>query len=267
LPENDLTVENDLALLSRAAQEAGQIALRYFRQNPKVWMKAGNSLVSEADLEVDAYLKRELLGLRPDYGWLSEETGDERGKRLFGRFFVVDPVDGTRGFIEQKTEWCISIAIVEDGRPIAGVLECPARSEHFLAQTGKPALLNGEPVRIAPPGLRSRRRVSCRQSMISRLPVSFVQSVTLETDISSLAYHLALLSSGQLDAVFIRPGCHDWDIAAADIILQQSGGMLTGITGQPVVYNRPPFCHGFLLASGNESFQNMLNVVRETDLG
>jgi len=259
-------MEDDLALLSRAAREAGRIAMRYFRQAPQVWMKAGNSPVSEADLAVDAFLKCELLGSRPDYGWVSEETGDDRTGHAFRRFFVVDPIDGTRGFLEQKAEWCVSVAVVEDGRPVAGVLECPVTGEHFVAQAGKPALLNGEIIRVAPQGVRGRPLVSCQRSIVHRLPVSFVQSVTVETYIPSLAYRLALLSSGRLDAVFIRPNCHDWDIAAADIILKQGGGMLAGLTGQPVLYHRSSFCHGFLLAGGNACFELMLDIVREADL-
>lgn len=266
MPVSDPFAEDDIALLSRAARAAGEIALRYFRQAPKVWMKAGDSPVSEADLAVDAFLKDALLTARPNYGWISEETGDDRAGRSYRRFFVVDPIDGTRGFIEHKDEWCISIAVVEKGRPLAGVLECPARGEHFVAQAGKPALLNGSPVVVAAPGLRRPPLVSCQASIINRLPASFARSVTLESYIPSLAYRLALVSCGRLDAVFIRPRCHDWDIAAADIILQQSGGMLADAAGRAVIYQQPPFCHDFLFAGVKGNFEDMLDIVRHAQL-
>jgi len=242
------------------------VALRYFQQSPEVWLKTGNSPVSEADLAVDAFLKSVLLEARPDYGWISEETDDERERRPFRRYFVVDPIDGTRGFIDGKNEWCISIAVVEDGCPLAGVLECPVLQEHYAARAGGPARLNGKTITVAAPQRREKPLVSVVKSMISRLPVSYLQSVTLESHIPSLAYRLALLSCGRIDAVYIRPDCHDWDIAAADLILQQSGGRLGDLSGQPVRYLVPPFCHGFLLAGGNNNFANMLDIVRKVDL-
>ncbi|RCL00723.1 MAG: myo-inositol-1(or 4)-monophosphatase [Candidatus Tokpelaia sp. JSC189] len=240
--------------------------MRHFGQAPEVWIKTGNSPVCEADLAVDAFLKRTLLDTRPDYGWISEETGDERAARPFHRFFIVDPIDGTRGFLEGKVEWCISIAVVENGHPIAGVLECPVKNEHYLARKGKPALLNGNVIQIALPPCRERSVISCRSSMIRKLPRAFVDCVTLKTDIPSLAYRLALLSRGCLDAVFIRSGCHDWDIAAADIILRQSGGIIVGLEEQSVLYLQAPFCHDFLVAGRNQNIRKMLDIVCKTDL-
>jgi myo-inositol-1(or 4)-monophosphatase len=117
----------DLALLLDAARQAGAIALRYFGKDPQVWMKEGASPVSEADYAADAYLRETLLAARPDHGWLSEETADDPARLKARRLFVVDPIDGTRGFLEGKDTWCVSVALVEDGRTIAGVLECPAK--------------------------------------------------------------------------------------------------------------------------------------------
>ncbi|RCL01162.1 MAG: Inositol monophosphatase family protein [Candidatus Tokpelaia sp. JSC085] len=263
-----MEMEDDLTLLSWTAREAGKIAMRYFQQAQKVWVKSSNSPVSEADFAVDSFLKRELLSARPDYGWISEESRDDRTKDTkdtYSRFFVVDPIDGTRGFIERKTGWCISIAVVEDGRPIVGVLECPAKREQFLTKIGTPALLNGQVIRVALSGARSRLLIFCQKSILNRLPAPFVQSVTPDTSIPSLAYRLALLSSGRLDVVFIRSGCHDWDIAAADIILKQSGGTLAGMTGHPIRYHRPSSCHGFLLACGNDMFQSIVDIASQAD--
>ena len=113
---------SDLSLLVDTAREAGQIAMRFFKQSPEVWMKGGTSPVSEADYAVDAFLRQTLLSARPDHGWLSEETADGLARLSARRTFVVDPIDGTRGFLEGADRWCVSVAIVEAGRPIAGVL-------------------------------------------------------------------------------------------------------------------------------------------------
>ena len=106
----------DLELLTDLGKEAGEIALKWFRQDPQVWMKEGQSPVSEADFAIDQFLQKELMAARPDYGWLSEETDDNRERLQAERVFVVDPIDGTRGFIAGSDQWCISIAVVERGR-------------------------------------------------------------------------------------------------------------------------------------------------------
>jgi len=266
LPVNNATPADDLALLSRAAREAGFIAMRYFGQGPEVWIKEGNSPVSEADFAVDAFLKQTLLAARPDYGWLSEETTDERAGQIFRRSFIVDPIDGTRGFLERRSDWCVSVAVVEDGRPLTGVLDCPVKAEHYSAQIDKPALCNGEMIRVAPCKAHEPMRISCRASVAKRLPEACLPRLTFEKHVSSLAYRLALLSRGALDGVFIRPDCHDWDIAAADLILRQSGGLLCTLDRQEVSYQKVPFRHNFLVAGGVDVIDNLLEIAAGADL-
>ena len=128
---DDLTT--DLALVRDAAREAGEIAMRYFRKDPDVWMKEGVSPVSAADIAVDDFLRDTLGRARPDYGWLSEETADSHERLSARRTFVVDPIDGTRAFIAGQRTWCVSIAVVENGAPLVGVLDCPAKDEIYEA--------------------------------------------------------------------------------------------------------------------------------------
>jgi len=142
----------ELALILEAAREAGRIAMRYFGKTPDVWMKTGQSPVTEADIAVDRFLKAELLAARPDYGWLSEETVADTSRLSAKRTFVVDPIDGTRGFIGGLDMWCVSIAIVEDGRPIAGVLDAPVKEQIFEATRGGPALRDGAAIRVREAG-------------------------------------------------------------------------------------------------------------------
>ena len=130
--------------------EAGRIAMRFFRQRPEVWMKAGSSPVSEADYAVDRFLRETLLAARPHYGWLSEETADSGSRLSARRTFVVDPIDGTRGFLEGRDIWCVSAAVVENGRPLAGVLEVPARQETYTALPGRGAFKNGARIMVRP---------------------------------------------------------------------------------------------------------------------
>src|SRR5690606_34519579 len=121
-----------------------------FGRDPEVWMKAGVSPVSEADYAVDAFLKETLRRARPAYGWLSEETVDTPERLAAARTFVVDPIDGTRAFLAREDVWCVSIAVVERGRPTVGVLDAPARKEVFAARAGAGAVLNGRRIAVRP---------------------------------------------------------------------------------------------------------------------
>src|SRR5690606_38537737 len=129
-----------------AAVTAGIIASGYFRQELKTWTKEFGSPVSEADVVLDKFLHSALTTARPDYGWLSEESEDNPARLSHRRVFVVDPIDGTRGFIRGEDSWTVSLAVVEDGIAIAGVIYAPVRDEMFEACRGGGAVLNGRPL-------------------------------------------------------------------------------------------------------------------------
>jgi myo-inositol-1(or 4)-monophosphatase len=264
LPVNDLAkpLEGEIALLSDAAARAGEIAMRYYRRDPGVWMKVGDSPVSEADIAVDTFLKESLLRARPDYGWLSEETPDARSKGVSGRAFVVDPIDGTRAFIEGRKTWCVSVAIVEDGRPIAGVLDCPAREERFWAVRGRGAWKNGEALQVRPP--RGPARVAGPRELIDRLAMPSDQ-LDRAHYVPSLAYRIAMVASGRLDASFVRPNSHDWDLAAADLILNEAGGSLLTRSGHAPRYLGEDPKHGTLAAGSGELMRLLSLTIADLD--
>ena len=118
--DSSLLSAADVPLLVDAARAAGEIALSFFRRDPKVYTKTDQSPVTEADLAVDAYLRETLQAARPDHGWLSEETADTADRLSRRRVFVVDPIDGTRAFIRGEDSWSVSLAVVEDGIAVAG---------------------------------------------------------------------------------------------------------------------------------------------------
>lgn len=259
MPETDPS--SDLALLREAAREAGRIAMRYFGQSPEVWMKDGHSPVSEADFAVDSYLKDVLLRARPDYGWISEETADERAVMVRRRAFVVDPIDGTRAFINGDDQWCVSIAVVEDGRPLAGVLECPARDELIEAGVGLGALQNDAPIHTRLPPEGGTITIAVARSMAQTLPQAWRDRIELHPHVPSLAYRVAMVARGDLAGTFIRPNSHDWDLAAADLILSEAGGALVTGAGLPLHYGGPTQSHGALVAASGKLLHEMLSVV------
>jgi myo-inositol-1(or 4)-monophosphatase len=258
---HDIDLAEELALLHEAAARGGEIAMRFFGRNPEVRMKAGDSPVSAADIAVDEFLRRTLLSARPDYGWISEESAPARaaGGR---RSFVVDPIDGTRGFVDGRSTWCVSVAIVERGRPIAGVLDCPAQGERFGARSGGGAWKNEMPLRVPPPGPITR--IAGPKKMVD-LMTERTGDIERIAYIPSLAYRLAMAADGRLDATFVKPFSHDWDLAAADLILKEAGGQLRNRFGHEPAYAGEDPRHGTLVAGSGALLDEMSVVIAQLD--
>lgn len=253
--------EDELALLKDAAAEAGRIALHYFKKDPEIWYKDGNSPVTEADFAVDHYLRKTLLGARPDYGWISEETADERDIVPRSRFFVVDPIDGTRSFIRGDDQWCVSIAIIENGRPLAGVLECSVRGEVLEAHCNGVALQNNQPIRVGNQSQGEPLNIALSRSSFDSLPENLRERVHIYPYVSSLAYRIGMVARGEIAGTFVRPHSNDWDLAAADLILSRAGGRLVDVSGAPLHYGAASSGQGTLVASSGKLLEEMLSVV------
>jgi len=260
LPEAE--IKADLNLLTELGIEAGAIAMKWFREDPQVWMKEGDSPVSEADFAVDNFLKEKLLAARPGYGWLSEETDDDLDRLKAPRTFVVDPIDGTRGFINGMKQWCVSIAVVENNRPIAGVLECPVLKQTIAASAGGGALLNGELIFVGDTMDAATIRVTGPRSL--QTAVGDLSDLNMERMpfVPSLAYRLAMMAMGEIDLALARSSAKDWDLAAADLIVCEAGGLLTDLDGNTLRYNCRDIRHGTLVASRANGHDEMLDLAR-----
>ncbi|MDH4440237.1 MAG: 3'(2'),5'-bisphosphate nucleotidase CysQ [Rhizobium sp.] len=240
----------DLALIIEAAREAGKVALAHFGQSPKVWWKnEGMSPVSAADYAANRVLEQMLRQARPAYGWLSEETDDDADRLTRDTLFVVDPIDGTRAFIAGKTTWCVSVAVVHKGTPVAGVLVAPALDEEFTAIAGGVARRNGMEIAVSKPEPDGRLKIASAQDMVAAIDKSLRPRVDRVEHIPSLAYRLALVADGRIDGTLVKQNAHDWDLAAADLILSRAGGALTDLDGHALVYNRPSVIHPVLCAA------------------
>lgn len=248
MPAADAAMQSaDLALLLEAGREAGRIAMRYFERSPDVWLKDGNSPVSEADIEVDRFLERKLMEARPDYGWLSEETVRDPAHHGRELQFVIDPIDGTRGFIDGQKTWCVCLAVVANGKTVAGVLECPATGETFHAVPGGGAFRNGRKISVS--ARVDDFHIAGPREMAEDAGNLLGRNVKRRAHVPSLAYRIALVATGELDATFVKPNAHDWDLAAADIILREAGGvLLANASGAPPVYGGHGVRHGALIA-------------------
>jgi myo-inositol-1(or 4)-monophosphatase len=246
----------DLELLKSAALEAGALAMTFFRKSPSTWSKAGGSIVSEADMAVDNLLRDKLTTARPDYGWLSEETADDPARHARDTIFVVDPIDGTRGFLEGDERWCVSLAIVRHGRPTVAALYAPARAQLFTAIEGSGARLAADRISVSAATKLDAARLAgprgwLRTDAVQRL------GADLQPHVPSLAYRFTSVAAGWTDAAFASPRSNDWDLAACDLLVHEAGGRLTGLDGEKPRYNRENVRHG-VLAAANESLHPLL---------
>ncbi len=255
----------DLELLQTAARKGAEIALSYYGKDPKISYKEGMSPVTEADLAVDAYLKASLCAARPDYGWLSEETADSSERLTKKRIFVVDPIDGTKAFIAGNSMWCVSVAIVENGRSIAGVLDCPVRKEIYTAALGQGARKNG--VRLERQIENSPLVMSGTKTLLAHFAQATGEAPHPHSHIPSLAYRIAMIADGRLDGAFVKPNAQDWDLAAADLILAETGGSICGTDGSRATYGKPSTAHGILVAAETSRIDVMLGVVATSSIG
>ena len=236
------------AHLAGCVREAGQLALSMFRTSVKQWNKEGASPVSDADIAVDRLLRDRLTSAFPDVGWLSEESADD-ASRLAARYvWIVDPIDGTRAFLADLPDWTVSAALVERGRPIAACLFAPATDEFFLASARNGATRNGAAISVTQGASLAQARVAGPRSLVSRLS-SIEPGVVIAPRVHSLALRFARVAQGTVDVAIAGPDSHDWDLAAADLLVHEAGGALTRVGGGTVLYNRPEPRHGILLAA------------------
>ncbi len=249
MPVADSEIEAARALLERAVRDAGALALEMSRAPLKQWTKGASSPVSEADIAADELLKKALLGAAPDFGWVSEETVDDKSRLSRALTWVVDPIDGTRAFLAGRDDWCVSVALVSEGRPVAGAVFAPAREEMFIAALGRGATLNGTPIRTVAGREMSGISLAGPRTLVEELGLPRM-GVSIVPQIGSLALRLAQVSDGRLAAAFAGANSHDWDLAAADLLVHEAGGRMTTLGGEQLRYNRPTLKHDVLLAAG-----------------
>lgn len=250
LPDDDSIIASDLALIADVAREAGQLSLSWLARGAKAWEKSPDNPVTEADIACNDLIAGRLRKARPTYGWLSEETKDNPSDRSQGRVFVVDPIDGTKDFVKGETGFCASIAIIEDGQPIAGAVYNPNFNEMLTAHRGGGTYLNGEPVRVT-----DCASLACR--MIGQLDVFgrtnahyWPDMKLIERVPNAMAWRLSLVAAGRWDSVVALNQKSDWDLAAAVLLVREAGGVATDRAGKPFVFNGPSVVQLGAIAAG-----------------
>lgn len=233
--------------LAEIVREAGRMAMSRWPGDGHAlesWEKSPGNPVCEADLAVDAFLKRELSALLPSAGWLSEETADAPARLGGGLAWLVDPIDGTRDFVRGRSGWAVSVALVSTGRPLIGLLEAPARGESWIGESGRGSWRNG-----------ARLAASTRDTLPgARVPTHSLPpedaDLALVDQPNSIALRIAMVAANEADLVATLRWGWEWDIAAAALIAREAGAAVTDAFGGALNYNKPdPRAFGVLVTA------------------
>ena len=227
----------DFSAVTAAVEEAAELAFRQWRRgaapSAKVWEKSKGDPVSEIDLAVDALLKARFARILPEAGWLSEETVDDLGRLSANLVWLVDPIDGTRDYIRGRSGWCVSVALVENGVPMFAIMAAPAQAKTWIAHAGQGVTCNGE-----------RLCASTRVDFAgSRVPTDVLSRVDHDLNIvekpNSIAMRMTMVACDRADLVATLRWGHEWDIAAAHLVAQEAGAIVSNALGEPILYNKP----------------------------
>jgi myo-inositol-1(or 4)-monophosphatase len=257
---------SDLGILRHVAIEAGTLALRIRKKGLKIKNKPGGSPVSNGDLEANRVIREFLRAARPDYGWLSEEDPDTPERLTKKRVFVIDPIDGTSAYIKDREFWSVSVAVVEDGKAISGVVYAPSLDQMYDAEAGKGATLNGKPIRVSGCSDEAGCTMLGAKAMFDHDSWQPPWPPMRVEQRNSIAYRMCIVASGEFDACLAPSMKHDWDLAAGDVIMREAGGLATDHKGQAFVYNKPTPTQVALVCAGPALHARLIERVNHIEL-
>src|SRR6202050_1045262 len=238
-----------LERIHSALEASRKVFARFSPGTVEAEYKVGHDPVTEADRALDAVLRKELL--RNGEGWLSEESVDDPIRLEHSRVWVVDPLDGTREFVQGIPEFCVSIGYVENGRPVAGGICNPATNEIFLGSIESGVTYNGKPAQASQRRTLDGALVLASRSEVKRGEWKPFESTKLTIrPMGSVAYKLALVSAGLADVTFTLTPKNEWDVVAGVALVESAGGFVSTLEkGSLIANRRDPLVSG-LLASG-----------------
>jgi myo-inositol-1(or 4)-monophosphatase len=256
----------NLNLMVKAARAAGRSLVKDFREveNLQVSVKGPGDFVSRADREAERIIKEELMAARPTYGWLGEETGEDKGQDPTRRW-IVDPLDGTTNFLHGLPHWGVSIGLEHKGEMVAGVLFDPAKDEMFFAEKGQGAWMNERRLRV------SGRRAMGEAVFGTGVPAGSAKAQAAHIrDIARLmpvaagvrrwgagAVDLAYVAAGRFDGFWER-GMKPWDLAAGIVLVREAGGMVAGL-----IEGTDPVATGEIAVANPDLFPAFLGLLRD----
>lgn len=248
-----LEIEN---ISKNAILKAGTIAQEY-KNKISVRYKSKSQPVTQADLAIDNFLKSFFKEKTPDFGWVSEESNDNKSRFSSEFFWCLDPIDGTRSYISGKPEYTISLALIKRNQPIIGYILNPETKEFFFAKKNSGAFCNGKKIFVGQKSDISSAKLGISNSEIEILKqYNFFNKKNI-INIGSIAYKVALVAKGKIDVALSFTKKNDWDLAASDLILKEAGGNIKNITGEKIVYNSNLMSINSVIACNNKLIQQL----------
>lgn len=220
-----------------ATMQAGEITKEYLQKDIKVWHKSKNQPVTEADIKVNKFLQKEFKERTPQFGWLSEESEDNRSRFKFDYFWCVDPIDGTRSFINKKAEYAISVALIKNNFPIFGIIYNPITKEMFTAEKENGAFCNSTRIFVNKKNRLQDCKLAISNSERGRIKENNFFNKLDVLKMGSIAYKIALVAKGTIDIALTFTNKNDWDLAAAYILIKEAGGNISLINGSEIKFN------------------------------
>ena len=230
--------KDELEVLIDVIRRAGAEALQIKADGFETTKKTDHSPVTSADLAVNQILQSRLQSAFPRDGWLSEESPDSLDRLQKRRVWVVDPIDGTKAFISGEPEFCISVALIEQGRPVVAGIFNPSTDELFTATRGGGLRLNGKTVTLQDTDGDRKPVVALSpwEREIGRF-ASLVPVISSQS-IRSIAWALALTASGRIHAAATLEPENEWDVAAGVLLITEAGGTISDGCGDDLIFNR-----------------------------
>ena len=252
-------------LSTYAVKKASDVILKYYNSSYEVKMKGKGNPVTEADIEADDILKDILMTETPDFGWLSEETRDSKLRLNKEMVWVVDPLDGTKEFVEGVPNFVISIGLVKHGIPVLGTIYNPVSKELFTAYEGNGTKLNGHQYIISNKDkFNQMSMLNSRSETKDGLWDPYKKYFKEVVPIGSIAYKLAMVSTSQSDMVASLKPKNEWDICAGHCLINESGGKLLTALGKEITYNNQnTLITPGLIAGNNIVVNNMISLIKD----
>lgn len=251
--------KEDMLLLKNTLIAARKIALKYYKQPLKHWIKNDASPVTEADIRVNEFLEKILLEARPTYGWISEESPNNSLAQKAEINFIVDPIDGTKGFLQHDAQWCIGVAIEKNNEIVAAAIICPALDELYYGAIGEGIYFNEQPFSAVVNKVNNENLiVALPKKLLHKIKHDKLENTELYSYVPSLLYKIILCARGIIDVVIIYPTCKVWDLAAGNLFLKAMDGILVDSNNEAVVYSKLGNYNKYLFACKNNSCFNKI---------
>jgi len=252
-------------LSTYAVKKASEVILKYYNSSYEVQMKGRGNPVTDADIEADDILKEILMSETSDFGWLSEETRDSEVRLDKKMVWVVDPLDGTKEFVEGIPNFVISIGLVKNGKPVLGTIYNPVSQELFSAYKDNGIRLNGIEYKISNQlEFNQMSMLNSRSETKSDLWKPYEKFFKELIPIGSIAYKLAMVASNKADMVASLKPKNEWDICAGHCLINESGGKLVTARGKEITYNNSDtLITPGLIAGNNEVVDKMVGLIQK----